>query len=331
MDDCGRGDTSARSALGFRIGGLFGVLTASAVGVLLPFLLSFFGGVSFRNPFFFIGRAFAAGVVLAVGYVHILPDAAADLSNPCLHFSTSFPWAYAFALAASLCTFCLEFWLRMVSAPSPHLALLCKLYLTLVACSRCTDATHRFTPCGLSRGDDLEGAKANPKQVDLEKERRLEWNVVALTLEAGIIFHSVFVGLTLGTNTDIGYVRGLMFALLFHQGFEGLALGAAFCKAGYNKRKYAIMGLLFALSTPVGIAIGISVSINYNENDPSVLGTQGSFNAVAGGILIYNGLADLIIPTFSDEDRPASNAVVSLGFVAMFAGAACMSLIAKWA
>eukprot|EP00850_Spirogloea_muscicola_P001157 SM000004S15027 [mRNA] locus=s4:846328:851794:- [translate_table: standard] len=291
----------------------------SAIGVLLPFLLSFFGGVSPRNPFFFIGRAFAAGVVLAVGYVHILPDAAADLSNPCLHFSTSFPWAYAFALAATLCTFCLEFWLRLTIRRAYGLPTQASL----------EDSAQ--VQGGLSMGDDLERAKANPKQVDLEKERQLEWNVVALTLEAGVIFHSVFVGLTLGTNTDIGYVRGLTFALLFHQGFEGVALGAAFCKAGYNKLKYAIMGLLFALSTPVGIAIGISVSINYNKNDPSVLGTQGSFNAVAGGILVYNGLADLIIPTFSDEDRPASNAVVSLGFVAMFAGAACMSLIAKWA
>ena len=49
------------------------------------------------------------------------------------------------------------------------------------------------------------------------------------------------------------------------------------------------------------------------------------------GILIYNGLVDLIIPTFTDRDMPKEWWMQGLGFGSLFTGAAIMSLIAKWA
>ena len=53
----------------------------------------------------------------------------------------------------------------------------------------------------------------------------------AYTLEAGIVFHSLFVGISLGTSQEAAYVQGLAIALIFHQvlmllhrlsGFSGL-------------------------------------------------------------------------------------------------------------
>jgi len=49
------------------------------------------------------------------------------------------------------------------------------------------------------------------------------------------------------------------------------------------------------------------------------------------GILVYNGLVDLIIPTFSDRDMPQQWWMQALGFGSLFTGAGVMSLIAKWA
>ena len=40
---------------------------------------------------------------------------------------------------------------------------------------------------------------------------------VAYTLEAGIVFHSLFVGIALGTSREASYVKGLAIALIFHQ------------------------------------------------------------------------------------------------------------------
>lgn len=43
-------------------------------------------------------------------------------------------------------------------------------------------------------------------------------------------------------------------------------------------------------------AIGLGVGNVYHEGSKAALGTQGTLNAVAAGILLYNGIADLMIP-----------------------------------
>ena len=122
-----------------------------------------------------------------------------------------------------------------------------------------------------------------------------------------------------------------MIALFFHQGNEGIALGVLFCKAGYSKLKYILLAAAFVIVTPVGVAIGIAVSNNYNGESKAALGSEGVFDAVSAGILIYNGLCDLILPTFSDEEMPQSWPLRIAGFGALYTGAAIMALIGKWA
>ena len=141
----------------------------------------------------------------------------------------------------------------------------------------------------------------------------------------------IFIGITLGISSNAGTVRSLMIALFFHQGNEGLALGVLFVKAGYGKLKYALLAAAFIVVTPIGVAIGIVVSSSYNGESKAALGTEGVFDAVSAGILIYNGLCDLILPTFSDDELPTSWIMQISGFGALYTGAAIMALIGKWA
>lgn len=122
-----------------------------------------------------------------------------------------------------------------------------------------------------------------------------------------------------------------MIALFFHQGNEGLALGCLFVKAGYSRWKYVIFAAAFVIVTPLGVAIGIGVSSHYNGESKAALGTEGIFDAISAGILIYNGLCDLIVPTFSDDELPRSWVMQGVGFGALYFGAAIMALIGKWA
>ena len=63
----------------------------------------------------------------------------------------------------------------------------------------------------------------------------------------------------------------------------------------------------------------------------AALGAEGVFDAVSAGILIYNGLCDLILPTFSDDEMPKSWKWQVAGFGALFTGATIMAVIGKWA
>ena len=146
-----------------------------------------------------------------------------------------------------------------------------------------------------------------------------------------LVVAGIFIGITLGVSSNADTVRALMIALFFHQGNEGLALGVLFMKAGYSKVKYALLAAAFIVVTPLGVAIGIAVSREYNGESKAALGTEGVFDAVSAGILIYNGLCDLIVPTFSEDELPQSWTLQAAGFGALYTGAAIMALIGKWA
>ena len=59
-----------------------------------------------------------------------------------------------------------------------------------------------------------EHSTADDKQMHAQM---VDNKVAAIMLEAGVIFHSIFVGLDLGVNNEASVVRPLMIALCFHQ------------------------------------------------------------------------------------------------------------------
>ena len=271
------------------------------------------------NRAYFLVRAFAAGVVLVTGYVHVLGDAIPLLSDPCLGLSTVYPWALVFASFSSMLAFTLEwslgkYFTRKLHLPSP----------------KESDALHIDGPA--AHGDVMELGLGSEAVDEKQKEmRRLQYTVISTTFEAGVIFHSIFIGITIGISSSADTVRSLMIALMFHQMCEGLALGVTFVKAEYSVLKYCLLGMLFLIITPLGIAIGMGVGSSYSAESKTALGFEGGFDSLSAGILIYNGLVDLIVPTFSREELPAQTWLQGMGFLSMFAGGAIMALIAKWA
>lgn len=44
---------------------------------------------------------------------------------------------------------------------------------------------------------------------------------------------------------------------------------------------YVLMALLFAVTTPLGVGIGLGIRTTYNENSATALGVQGTFESVS--------------------------------------------------
>lgn len=83
------GEKNKAQALIYKLIALAAILVAGALGVSLPFLGKIIPALSPEKDVFFIIKAFAAGVILSTGMVHILPDAFESLSSPCLSEN---PW-----------------------------------------------------------------------------------------------------------------------------------------------------------------------------------------------------------------------------------------------
>jgi len=118
-------------------------------------------------------------------------------------------------------------------------------------------------------------------------------------LEFGVIFHSVFVGLTLAVAGD--EFKTLYVVLVFHQTFEGLGLGSRLSSIPWPKSKRwtpYVLGLGYALSTPIAIAIGLGVRYSYAPGSPTAIIINGVFDSISAGILIYTGLVELMAHEF---------------------------------
>ena len=101
-----------RAALQLKLVAIATILVACFLGVSMPILGRF---VTFFHPqsdLFFVVKAFAAGVILATAFVHMLPTSFESLGNPCLAQNPwgKFPFAGFVSMIATLCTLCIDFW-----------------------------------------------------------------------------------------------------------------------------------------------------------------------------------------------------------------------------
>jgi zinc transporter ZupT len=99
-------------------------------------------------------------------------------------------------------------------------------------------------------------------------------------LEGGILFHSVFVGMTVSITTE-GFLI-LLVAISFHQLFEGLGLGSRIAAVPYPKTSITpwILVVAFGTTAPIGQAIGILTRNTYDPESAFGLIIVGVFNAM---------------------------------------------------
>lgn len=126
-----------------------------------------------------------------------------------------------------------------------------------------------------------------------------------LLLEAGILFHSIFIGLAVSVATGPAFLV-LLTAISFHQTFEGFALGsriAALIPSLFPARspKPWLMALAYGTTTPIGQALGLWLHELYDPASMPGLLTVGITNAVSSGLLLFAGLVQLIAEDFLSE------------------------------
>ncbi|KAJ1383857.1 Zinc/iron permease [Sesbania bispinosa] len=301
----------------YKLIALASILVASAIGITLPMMGKTFSALRPENDFFFMVKAFAAGVILSTGFIHVLPDAFEKLTSPCL---SDHPWR----------DFSFTGFVAMLSAIG-----------TLMIDSL---ATAYFNKSHFNNKEDQENGEELGNNMPVHTHAthghahgstsastQLRHRVISQVLELGIVVHSVIIGISLGASESPKKIRPLIAALTFHQFFEGMGLGGCISQAKFRTKAVIIMALFFSLTTPVGIAIGIWITNYYSENSPTALIVEGILNAASAGILIYMSLVDLLAADFMHPKFQESGRLQIGVNISLLIGAGCMSLLAKWA
>lgn len=174
--------------------------------------------------------------------------------------------------------------------------------------------------------DDVENQAVDP--LVLKKQ-----SMQITLIEGGILFHSVFVGMTVSITAD-GFVI-LLIAIVFHQMFEGLGLGSRIAAVPYPNGSWKPWALVVAFGTtaPFGQALGLVTRGSYDPNSAFGLILVGVFNAISSGLLIYAALVDLLAEDFLSEEAQHTmrGSTRTKAFIYVLMGAAGMSIVGAFA
>ncbi|KAF7553507.1 hypothetical protein G7046_g7081 [Stylonectria norvegica] len=308
-----------------RIGMLFVVLVASAVGVFGPILMSSFIQVK-TNLFLTVLKQFGTGVIVSTAFVHLFTHATLMFGNECLGELKYEATTAAILMAGLFISFAIEF------------------------------AVHRAIRWQASKKTDTNETYLSPQAAASAELANIS------IMEAGIVFHSLLIGITLVVAGDSFFIT-LAIVIIFHQMFEGIALGSRIASLGqgggtlslassghahsqthcdletrnapstislFNKLALASG---YALVTPIGMAIGIGVLHNFNGNDPQTIIAIGTLDALSAGILVWVGLVEMWAGDWilGGELTDAGWLTTSLAMFGLLAGMILMSVLGKWA
>ncbi|CAF1607878.1 unnamed protein product [Adineta ricciae] len=318
-------------------------LTIRIVSVFVLLIVSFLGAaisvVSTRvkslhiNPIIInTGKFFGSGVVLATGFIHMLPGGMKFLNDPCLPDSWNVYSAYGglFAMIAALIMQFIEF----VAHQRYQSLTTSKTHPKIEESERQGQEEIKVSVIDVVTSNvDIPDANHHCHGITFQDDAQ-KHKISTYLLEFGIALHSVLIGLTLGSTTD-SFVA-LFIALSFHQFFEAIALGAQIARLEHVSWKSAsFMVIFFALTTPIGIAIGIGIHTKtYNPKSVASLLVNGILDSISAGILIYVALVNLITAEMgvgAHAFHKLRKRLKLLYFVALYAGVAAMSVVGRWA
>jgi len=267
---------------------------------------------------FFIAKYFGSGVIIATAFIHLLAPAHEALGDECLGGVLKlYPWADGIVLITIFAMFLLELMvMRYGNFGGGHEHAHSTTSSPTAADELSIEERKRASPETESRGADPntvgEDHLGHQRDHVANGEFGTNWEAQHLIpetfsaqltavfiLEFGVIFHSVFIGLTLAVAGE--EFTTLYIVLVFHQTFEGLGLGARLAEVPWPKSKRwtpYLLGLGYGISTPIAIAIGLGVRQGLAPTGRNMLLVNGVFDSISAGILIYTGLIELMAHEF---------------------------------
>ncbi|KAI5964988.1 ZRT1 [Candida margitis] len=313
-DTCERVDRDYDIPL--RTGLLFVILVTSSIGSFGPLVLRSFFKISTENMIITIIKQFGTGVIISTALVHLMTHAFLMWSNECIHLAYEGTGA-SITMAGIFIAFAVEYVAyRFLSHRLSKLS-------NIKENSSEDDAATNIATKTVSDEEDTVSLHGSYKA--------MHDKLSVAILEAGIVFHSILIGITLVVAAD-SYFITLFIVIVFHQFFEGLALGSRIMGLNDSVWSKILMAAVFAIITPLGMAIGIGTLHKFNGNDPSTIIALGTLDSFSAGVLLWTGLIEMWAHDWLFGNlRHAGVIHTSLAMSALMGGLILMSLLGKWA
>lgn len=333
------GGNDYNGRLGARISALFVILIVSTAVTFFPVVAKRVKWLKIPLYVYLFARYFGAGVIVATAFIHLL-DPAYDEIGPasCVGMTghwADYAWCPAIVLLSVMLIFLLDFGAEryveikynIADGPNVQEAVTGQSELSPQARSEAeAQAAYKKKFSAEDYADEADSQTG-------DQERSFKQQITAfLILEFGVIFHSVIIGLNLGSVGD--EFNTLYPVIVFHQSFEGLGIGARMSAIPFPPGSWLpwFLCLAYGLTTPISIAIGIGLRTTYNPGSFTANVVSGVLDAMSAGILLYTGLVELLARDFLfNPYRTKDNFRLTFMVVCVLMGTAVMALLGKWA
>jgi zinc transporter 1/2/3 len=232
-----------------------------------------------------VANVFAAGVFLAVGVCHLLPEAAQEIRAAHGQLDDRFPVAFLLFIGGYTVILVID---RVIFSADGHGHGHGHGPTAAPAAVEVGKVTNSSTPLTANGNmyDDInancEGPVANPGG------SQIPGYILLLALS----IHGTAEGMALGLQDHMGDLLALFVAIIAHKWAESLALGIAFTSSTLPCRRALGLVTMFALSTPVGLLLGMGLRCVL-----SPLAVSYTL-ATAAGSFLYIGASDVVVAEF---------------------------------
>ena len=130
---------------------------------------------------------------------------------------------------------------------------------------------------------------------------------------------------------DSNHFVSFLIAVIFHQIFEGLALGVRLAELPPLGRIPLAACIVYGITTPLGCCIGMGIRRENHINPEVALIVMGIFDAVGAGLLLYAGMVGLLAKDFLGTMAKANTTSVRCSLMFFIMGIVAMAVLAIWA
>jgi len=306
----------------FRVGAFLGLLAITSVCGAFPLLLRrLVVSSERRDRLLSLGNAFAGGLFLSGGFVHLLGEAADTFEH---EVGEGVYQEFPFALVLCPFGFALAFFVEKVIFLRDQ---------NIVAIDYDNNSNKPYGSFGTPQEEEhhhdhsvvhIEHHHEHKPEESGHHEHHahfLEVNggtnpLMPYILIAVLSLHSVIAGIAVGIQEDLTSAVPIFVALISHKWIEAFALGVSLLRA--NKPVFLFFKFLAVFSSmgPLGLVIGSTLYV-FLEGDAGTVITA-LLTATASGTFIYVAIVDILLEEFtSARDKYLKFALAVGGFAAM--------------
>ncbi|XP_072258871.1 zinc transporter ZIP1-like [Pyxicephalus adspersus] len=251
----------------------------------------------------------AGGVFLAACLLDIVPDFLSDMKEAMEkeQIITDFPLPEFILGAGVLLVLIIE---RIVLECSHNMAEEAAPLLSSPPHSSTAGDVHRHSYDGQNHDEEHRGRHFH---VDFNAHSSFRSFILILSLS----LHSIFEGIAIGLQNAQTEVLQIAIAILIHKSIIAVSLSLLLMQSNVKTQWFVLSIVMFALMSPIGIAIGIGVM--QNETDGSSL-VQSILEGLAAGTFVYITFLEILPHELnSNKWRLPKVIFILLGFSGMAA------------